>query len=106
MLNRHMRHFSFWHSLIKIWRYMVKSTTVALRKNEYACWKVDNTGFVSHLTEVAWLTVSKLILLIFELWLFFKFSFSSFNNSIVIFKFQKQYFISDFQTMPHDKSEI
>ena len=24
----------------------------------------------------------------------------------MIFKFQKQYFISDFQTMSHDKSEI
>ena len=56
MLNRHMRHFSFWHSLIKVWRYIVKSTTMI----ECACWKVDNIGFVSHLTEEAWLTVSNL----------------------------------------------
>ena len=56
MLNRHMRLFSVWHSLIKVWRYMVKSTTII----ECACWKVDNTGFVSHLTEEAWLTVSNL----------------------------------------------
>ena len=59
-LNRHMMHFSFWHSLINVWRYMIKSTTMALRKFECACWKVDNTGFVSHLTEEAWLTVSNL----------------------------------------------
>ena len=30
MLNRHMRHFSFWHSLIKVWRYMVKQTLLWL----------------------------------------------------------------------------
>ena len=54
MLNRHMRLFSFWRSLIKVWRYMVKSTTMI----ECACWKVDNTGFVCRLTEEAWLTVS------------------------------------------------
>ena len=57
-VNRHTRHFSLWRSLIKVWRYMVKSTTMALRKIECACWKNDNTGFVSHLTEEAWLTVS------------------------------------------------
>ena len=39
------------HNIVS--RYMVKSTTMALRKNECAFWKVDNTGFVSHLTEEA-----------------------------------------------------
>ena len=34
----------------------LKSTTMI----ECACWKVDNTGFVSHLTEEAWLTVSNI----------------------------------------------
>ena len=60
MMNRHMRHYSFLHSLIKVWRYMVKSTTNALRKIECACWKIDITGFVGHLTEEACLTVSNL----------------------------------------------
>ena len=62
--------------------------------------------FVSHLTEEAWLTVPNLFCESSSFGCFFKFSFSSFNNSIVIFKFQKQYFISDFQTMSHDKPKI
>ena len=84
---------------------MKKSTTMALQKIECACRKVDNTSFISHLTEEAWFTVSNLFC---ESSSFgcFSFSFSLFNNSIVIFKFQKQYFSSDFQTMSHDKSEI
>ena len=97
MLNRHMRHFSFWHRLIKVWWYMVKSTSMV----ECACWKVDNTGFVSHLTEEAWLTVSNLFCESSSFGCF-----SNFHSHHLIIPFQKQYFISDFQTMSHDKPEI
>ena len=95
MLNRHMRHFSFWHSLIKVWRYMVKCTTNALRKTECACWKVDNTGFVGHWTEEAWLTVSNVFCesssfgcfsnfhLIISLW------FSNFKNNTLFLIFKQ-----------------
>ena len=68
-----------------------------------------NTGFVSHLTEEAWLTVSNLFCESSSFGCFsnlYSHHLLNFNNSIVIFKFQKQYFISDFQTMSHDKPEI
>ena len=99
MLNRHMRLFSFWHSLIEVWRYMVKSTTMI----ECACWKVDNTGFASHLTEEAWLTVSNLFCdpssfgcfsnfhshhLIIPLW------FSNFKNNTLFLIFKQCHMIS------------
>ena len=65
MLNRHMRHFSIWHSL---------SLTAHGKKHYY--------GFTRN-----WMCMLK------SWHLRIKFSFLSFNNSIVIFKFQKQQYI-------------